>query len=83
VTDQPLHDEYYPIHIIGVPPATSCGREGIMRRTKSKKLELRRQRVARMDRPDPIQALREIKQEQLQEIAGGCAEMITCPDCCC
>ena len=56
-----------------------------MRRTNSKKLQLRRQNVARMDRPDPITELRQLKEEQLKQVAGGMMEdgVTSCPQCCC
>ena len=39
-----------------------------MRRNKPKKLELRQRKV---DRPDPIEELRQLKEEELKRAAGG------------
>jgi len=55
--------------MVGARGAATCIREGnIMRRNKPKKLELRQRKV---DRPDPIEELRQLKEEELKRAAGG------------
>ena len=47
----------------------------MLRNKKTKKLETRRRNI------DPLQELREMKENELRQAIGGCQESVHCPDC--